>query len=99
MLLHAMLNIQRLISTIRDGEHYCAGTTKKEKMVIIVPNKLKPCPFCGGEVHTYVAKQNSWGSPYNIWMVNCPNCWLNYPIKTQCFTEEEAINIWNKRCV
>lgn len=60
--------------------------------------KLKPCPFCGGEAYTYTATNNENGLKRKYWLVHCKECELNYPTsKNKCFTEEEAINFWNER--
>jgi Lar family restriction alleviation protein len=48
--------------------------------------RLKPCPFCGGDDLHVVASQS--------WAVKCHGCMA----KVQCFdTRELAIKGWNKR--
>ena len=56
-----------------------------------VQDKLKPCPFCGGEAEVVFG-----ACDYNVYQVCCTgaNCqamagWSN--------TEEEAIEEWNRR--
>ena len=51
-------------------------------------SELKPCPFCGGEAHTY---------HNNLWHVGCENA-LNGCVTMSAFvTEAEAIDAWNAR--
>ena len=59
--------------------------------------KLKPCPFCGGEAH--LINNNDYMTahkPNDIYYVMCLNC----RAKTNFFytdDEQEAINAWNTR--
>ena len=47
--------------------------------------KLKPCPFCGGEAEVEGER---------IFWVSCQKCW----VETSSFnTLEEAIEAWNRR--
>lgn len=61
-------------------------------------NKLKPCPFCGGEAEIMRLKtlniDPSKIMPYYI--CGCPNCgcWFN---TDEFHTEEEAVVMWNTR--
>ncbi len=48
--------------------------------------KLKPCPFCGGEARIDKLYENEW-------YVYCPKCERHYD------TEQEAIENWNARVV
>ena len=64
--------------------------------------KLKPCPFCGGEAEGY--KDN-----YDKYLVACHGCGAMIGIKLECGTElkdgwiatldtvEEAFEAWNRR--
>lgn len=57
--------------------------------------KLKPCPFCGGEAVLENAEQyttcKGWNSVYGV---ECQNC----SVQTRGFlTRQEAINSWNTR--
>lgn len=56
---------------------------------------LKPCPFCGGEVHIGVNKE----STVREYFVDCLNCHIRlYKIGYKRFyTEAEAIAAWNSR--
>jgi len=50
-------------------------------------DKLKPCPFCGGEAHL---------QPFmGYWTVGCTDCFGAVVGKIE--TKEEAIKEWNKR--
>ena len=50
-------------------------------------SELKPCPFCGGEATTMEIQ-------YEGWTAMCVDC----PAETSyLFTEEEAIEAWNRR--
>lgn len=63
-------------------------------------NKVKPCPFCGGEAYTYTCTSLNHGKKVKNWLVHCKECHLNYPnfsIVDRCLTEEEAIKHWNTR--
>lgn len=60
--------------------------------------KLKPCPFCGGEASVKYAALVS-GFPCGYW-VGCDNgdCHENIECSTYAFdTEAEAIEAWNRR--
>lgn len=52
-----------------------------------MPNKLKPCPFCG-EVPVGTVRIGC------IFYVRCLNCGSNAGCKTRV---EEAIELWNRR--
>lgn len=58
--------------------------------------KLKPCPFCGGDVHLTETGRNSKGSKSYI---SC-NCEVN-PTLTLLFTrtadDDKLIKAWNRR--
>lgn len=62
-----------------------------------MPEKLKPCPFCGGEgalrkinVNEYVA----FLKPRYFYEVHCLDCQVFTPL---CINKEGAINGWNRR--
>ena len=53
-------------------------------------NKLKPCPFCGGEAKmmtTYIGEMRE----YNVTCRMCSCILISFT------TEQEAINAWNMR--
>jgi len=57
--------------------------------------KLKPCPFCGGDATTHYGIHD-----YNRWGVYCIDCGAE--IECRAFlgeedTEAKAIEIWNTR--
>ncbi len=58
--------------------------------------KLKPCPFCGGNAKLNSENNSSLGAweqtIYTISCKKCP-CWIGNQIKDK----EEAIEAWNKR--
>ena len=60
-----------------------------------IENKLKPCPFCGGEAHTAI--EDCYGYYGDDWLVFCDECSLQFGFTKQFETEEEAIEAWNKR--
>lgn len=61
-------------------------------------DELKPCPFCGGEAHTYAYRFRDQGKERKLWVCQCKNCRLNYPpIPVHCEHESEAIEAWNRR--
>lgn len=51
-------------------------------------NELKPCPFCGGEAHTY---RN------NFWWVACERANHGCVTMGAFLSEEEAVAAWNGR--
>lgn len=55
-------------------------------------NKLKPCPFCGGEATIYI---KDWDNRADEFRIGCPKCeisQLNYR-----FNLKSAIEAWNTR--
>lgn len=65
--------------------------------------KLKPCPFCGGEAVIY--HQSSKYTEHDGNYVYCMNCRIRTPLficfgdtgKTYADTKAEAFNAWNRR--
>jgi len=59
-------------------------------------DNLKPCPFCGGEAITCKIEQDSFLLGRNIFFyaAQCDSCNVKTPL---CKTEEQAIEIWNRR--
>lgn len=58
-------------------------------------DKLKRCPFCGGEARTGFAIYD-----YNRWGVECTKCGATVEVAEwngDCDTEENAIKAWNRR--
>ena len=51
-------------------------------------SELKPCPFCGGEAHTY---RN------NLWHVGCEHAHNGCVTMSAFVTEAEAVEAWNTR--
>lgn len=55
-------------------------------------NELKPCPFCGGEVELWAAKETlSIGR-----VIECKKCGLRICDPT-AIIDEQAIAAWNRR--
>ena len=54
--------------------------------------KLKKCPFCGGEAEIYGFDIND---GYHNYIPRCTKCFATIPVWRE--TEEEAIIQWNKR--
>lgn len=52
--------------------------------------RLKPCPFCGGEAKT--AEKNF--VRYSLWTAVCQKCGMQTRIK---FSDEDATKAWNRR--
>ena len=50
--------------------------------------ELKPCPFCGGEAHTY---------KNNLWHVACERAHNGCVTMSAFITEAEAVEAWNTR--
>lgn len=58
--------------------------------------KLKPCPFCGGEAVLHKAERESFlmGKTISLDQISCASCGVN----TSVFgNEEDAIKAWNRR--
>ena len=51
--------------------------------------KLRNCPFCGGEA---MANESSWQGWWYGWVV-CPKC----GVKIERQTKADAIEAWNRR--
>lgn len=51
-------------------------------------SELLPCPFCGGEAHTY---------KNNLWHVACERAHNGCVTMSAFITEAEAIEAWNSR--
>jgi hypothetical protein len=58
--------------------------------------KLKPCPFCGHTPNILITKCKA--NNFSSYKVKCLefDCRVN-PATTNCMTETQAKNIWNKR--
>ena len=54
--------------------------------------KLKPCPFCGGE-----ARINIFAHGWNGYSVSCSNIYKCRATQEKFNTEKEAIEAWNTR--
>jgi Lar family restriction alleviation protein len=62
-------------------------------------DKLKPCPFCGGEAWIIRTNDNN-SSPYvqcKFGVFRVPKCPLGHLVTWDYATEEEAIAAWNRR--
>lgn len=57
-------------------------------------DKLRECPFCGGEAKVRETGYRKWdGSHRRFYIVECQCCCANI----EADTKEEAIKAWNKR--
>lgn len=62
--------------------------------------ELKPCPFCGGEAGFVESRERDLNKKRKIVTesnrirVHCRSCYCS---TGECFYEEDAIMIWNKR--
>lgn len=58
--------------------------------------KIRRCPFCKGEARTdsiyWGNEEEAWADDYSV--VMCTKCGAMGP---KCQTEEEAIEMWNRR--
>lgn len=57
-------------------------------------NKLKPCPFCGGNNIVIYDKSFNSGPYYDIF---CRDCEASVRFADESETEEGAVNMWNTR--
>lgn len=60
-----------------------------------MPEKLKPCPFCGGEVDIINAEALSING--NCFVVHCDKCESETCFWNECASEAETITKWNRR--
>ena len=58
-------------------------------------NKLKPCPFCGGEAEMFDHFRIAKCKTYRYFRVGCKECDLRFP--KFAATKENAIKAWNRR--
>ena len=62
---------------------------KSEAILNAGKEKLKPCPFCGGEAY---ANETDWKGWWHGWVI-CEKC----GVKIDKQTKDEAIEAWNRR--
>ena len=58
------------------------------------PERLKPCPFCGGKAtirHMYVAREPSHSR------VECTSCHVKTDFYVHEYGERNVIRVWNRR--
>lgn len=68
-------------------------------------DKLKPCPFCGESKYITFKKDSipDGQCHYYDWVIRCEKCHIKMNIAADnwygrnYYTEEEAIEFWNKR--
>ena len=60
-----------------------------------MPEKLKPCPFCGGEVEIINAEDLTING--NCYVVHCDNCKSETCFWRNCLSEEQTTTKWNRR--
>ena len=61
---------------------------KSEAILNAGKEKLKPCPFCGGEAELEINGL--------YWDVNCKRCLANVGAY-KCYNKKQAVEAWNKR--
>ena len=59
-------------------------------------NELKPCPFCG-ESSVHIEKHVAYTTTGYLYLVRCSNIPFCGIRQTGFFTEEEAVEAWNRR--
>lgn len=67
--------------------------------------KLKPCPFCGGEAYTIVKVVNGISADTIRFAVKCVNCNIDQHFDIACADSfekvksamDKAIDAWNRR--
>lgn len=64
-------------------------------MVMKMTDKLKNCPFCGGEA--YITNEDNYGYVDDEFLICCEKCGLQFGFANQYETAEEAIEAWNTR--
>lgn len=66
-----------------------------------MPNELKPCPICGGEVFCFHTQHKSLNlRRFGYRCLSCETYFYmeqNTPYKNNTATEQEAIDTWNRR--
>ena len=61
-------------------------------------NKLKPCPFCGGEAHIYTQCSYCRNGCYDAIVVRCDTCKAEMKRCLEISTEKDIIKAWNTGC-
>lgn len=65
--------------------------------------KLKPCPFCGGDATIQTYREHDGHETWQMWLVYCTTCYAEIKFHKEYFmgseptTEDEAIAAWNRR--
>jgi Lar family restriction alleviation protein len=57
-------------------------------------DKLKPCPFCGGEGDAFTAFDPN---VEETWLVHCKSCEASIATPERDNTKQEATELWNTR--
>lgn len=78
----------RDLYTFRDVQDEACSEYAEKNEVEKMTNKLKPCPFCGGEA--YILKLQD----KEVYFGCCTNC---YAESGKGLTIERAIELWNRR--
>lgn len=60
-----------------------------------MPEKLKPCPFCGGKVEIINAEELTINGI--CFVVHCDNCESETCFWRNCMSEERTAKKWNRR--
>lgn len=63
-----------------------------------MPEKLKPCPFCGGKVEIInIINDEELTINGNCFVVHCDNCESETCFWRNCMSEERTAKKWNRR--
>ena len=65
--------------------------------------RLKPCPFCGGQAKIQKIMETDPPVHFYDWVVSCTSCYATMQMAAdnyygrEYYTEEEVVEQWNRR--